>query len=331
MEYSIKNITDDLKKINEMLKNCSDNDKKNILLQDKYNILSYLGLSVDNHKKIVLKNQFSYNTIINSIITNQMSHVPVKKIYYPIKKTNLDYISIFEKFMLEDEFNLSDIYDEIQSDNNIFWIKNKSKVKSLGCTLYVESLRKNYIKINNTGKIRDYAVLVHELGHAKMNLKLQKSFNAQHISNFGEAYSVFLELEFLDYIKNFGLLKESFNIKISMLENILATLEYLYENLDKYLKLSETDIYKQNFNRRYRIVISNLLAFHFYNLYLKDKDECYEKLEIFNKKFGKFDDESLLDNIDMNIYDLKNLRILKKFCNNLNKERIEVKQKIKQK
>lgn len=325
-----ENLLNDLKEINTILKTCTDNNLIESLNRDKKDILHYLGYITPNCQK-ENSNDFINNDVTDFIITNQMSFIALRSIssfktfHFNKNKNGIDNLKLFNSFLNDIDIDLKYVYEQIKGYDGIFYSNLKNFY--LGYTIYFESLRKNYIEIHYENQIKDYQVLTHELGHAKQNLMKPNSKNI-YPSVFCEAYPTSIELIFSEYIKKYGLYKESFNFKYSMLVNVINISNILYNDLNIYLN-ENNSMNRTNFNYRYKLLMSHLLAFHFYNVYLINPAECLELLNNFNNNFCATNDCELLESINLNFEDLKHLKILSEFLNNLKEEKLKIKSKIK--
>lgn len=304
--------------IQKMLENCKDKNFIKVLKEDKNKICSCLNLDFIPPK---INNSSTYDEIKANIITNEIDYNPITPIYLFKKNRSISNSKLFEEFIRIDEFGLKQIYDN--PNTHIFYSNNR--FNCLGENIYIKSLNINYIKIYRTNKIDDYSVLVHELGHAKLNLVHPKAFEKNYSCNYSEAYSNFLKLMFLNFIGTKGRTNDSFNLKYLFFEEFTATKEVLLEKLYSYLTFNEQE--KSLFDYQYKLLMSDLLTMYLYNLYKKDKNECLKVLNIFINNFGRLSDSELLKSMGVDSNNFKNLKIISKFIDNLNKERYEIKHK----
>ncbi len=316
------NLLKDLKHIKYMLNNCSDEKLKYLLISDIKNINYNLGLL---GTKIVRINNQSQNEIINTITSNKIEFLKLKPFpdFFQNKKVN--YNEIFKKFIDSNKFNLKQIYYDILSHNRLYYNTHKSEI--LGRNIYINFYKKNYIEVYKNNKVKDYISTVHELGHSYLNLINDGSYNANYTSNFSEAFTNFIELKFMDYIGEYNLDKISFNLKYDFFMNLIVIIEYLNDNLSDYLYTTDTN-FKELYDYNYKLFLSKLLALHFYNLYSLNQSMCMNKLNTFINKFGVLDDIEILKSININLGDLKNMKILYMFYENLIKQKNKIKQKI---
>lgn len=317
METIENALKKDLEQIEDMLKNCKDDNFRKTLEDDRSKICSYLNLDYASPNRI---NSDKLEEIKLNLITNEVYRNPIRPVYLVKQNKNMNGSQLFEEFMLKDEFGLREVYDNPRT--YIFY--DDTKFGPLGENLYITSLDKNYIRIYDTNKISDVAVLVHELGHAKLNLVHINAFEGNYSCNFSEAYTNFLKLMFLDFIGEHGRPKDSFNLKYSFFDDFVAETEFLLGELDSYS--NDDKFNRKSFDYKYKLMMSDLFAMYLYNLYKKDREECYRILNIYINNFGLLSDEELLRTMNINPGTFKNLRIVSEFVTNLNKERYEIKQ-----
>lgn len=306
----------DLKKIDEILLNCNDLNKKKLLLRDRELLLYYLRNKKIDEKYILHNIPLKEKDILDTILTNQKKYPGLR----PFKRVkNINDLKIFDEFIHFDFFGLKNCYNKILEDNSIIFTKNLQS--SIGECLFIHSLSKNYILIGDCKKELEGGVMIHELGHAKQNLLKQTLLSNYLDSNFAEAYSYFLMLVYYEFIKEFGLAKESFNFKLKFLNNLLIELNILYDLYDPKNRINKL------FNKQYKYAVSKLLAIYFYNLYLENPYKCLETINIFNENYGDTSDYNLLNNIGINFDIFKNRKLINAFTLNLQEEKEKIKQK----
>lgn len=309
----------DLIEIEKNLINNKNLEDGSQLLYDRELLLCNLYNKKINKKLKYNVEQFDIQDIIYSIMRCRSNISLFKSIPVERNKDYIDRLKIFNKFLQEDFFELKETYNKILDDETLFCTKKIPR--KTGCTIYLKSLKKNYVLIHGTQTPYDEAILVHELGHAKQNLLERNFVNKKLESNFCEAYSYFLMLVYFDYLKNFGYEKESYNYKCKVLNSLLIRLECLFHIADS------NNIKRRDFQFNYMIVISMLLAFHLYNVYLENPKECLKLVEKFNLNYENVSDYELLKKLGLNFEVFKNNKILKTTKEHLKGESIKIKQK----
>ena len=119
-------------------------------------------------------------------------------------------------------------------------------------------------------------------------------------SLFSEAYSIFLEMIFFDYLKDTRYSKSAFKAEYSKLDSFLAITEYLhsiillFENMT--LKDGKLYLFSSMVADTYaaKLVLSNVLAMYFVNLYRNDKKQFDREINKFFEMYGCSNDEEKL-------------------------------------
>lgn len=318
METFEQSLSKDLEQIEGMLKTCKDDNLRDILNADKDTICECLNLY---NTPVNRSNSATYKEIKENILSNKIGYKTVSPIYMLKQNKSIENKQLFEEFIKKNEFGLRQVYEN--PNTCIFF--SDVKFGELGYNIYIKSLNKNYIRVYSNNKINNYSVLVHELGHAKLNLVHLNAFEGHYNCNFSEAYPNFLKLMFLDFIKEQGRTKDSFNLKYSYLNQFVTLTEILMEKLGSYSNYSSIE--KSLFDYQYKLLMSDLLTMYLYNLYKKDKGECLRVLNIYINNFGLVSDNEFLKLMNINPNNFKNLRIVSEFVNNLNNERYIIKHK----
>lgn len=301
----------DLQNIEELLltNNAADiirklNKDRNSILYELYKIKNNIDNSIIINEELI--KDLIYNNYFFKLHSNSFK--------IPKKEKKIDVLNIFDEFMKKDTFGLKDIYDEMICRGGIKYIKERTFY--LGSTFYIESLKKNYIKICESNDIEQASTLIHELGHAKMNLQ-PKKIEYEYTSNLGEMLPLFLELQFLDFIKEYDLKKTSYNAKLVFLKRVVDMLGQLYDELatNKDCIKNKYVIYK------IKAIIGYLLSFKLYNMYLIDEEKSIYNINQYVKNFGNMSDDKLLESMDLNTDLFKNNSILREFNNILDDEK----------
>jgi hypothetical protein len=120
------------------------------------------------------------------------------------------------------------------------------------------------------------------------------------INNFDEVYSIYIELIFLDYLKYKKYLTHDVNVSLSMFAN--QTVSYL-DNLkfEKYMNRAD-----EGYSYGY------VLAYHFYEQYLKDKDMAKCNITKFMLESKDHDKFYMLNNYGLNQNDILNPQKIEK-------------------
>jgi len=305
----------ELNKIKKLLKEKNNTISSKDLILDKEILLYQIYGKQFSEEYESINDNLKENDIKKTILTNKIKKIPIKPIYGINKKNNS--FQIVDKFLEEDTFDLKEFYKIIKNENTLFYTKDIPKLS--GCTIYLNSIKKNYVLINKNNTNYDGAILIHELGHVKQNLLSRKFVNKKLTSNFDETYSYFLTLVYFNYLKKIGFDKDSFNYKYNFLDKLLLEIDGLSE-----MVICE-EINSKRFKYEYKLIISELLAIYFYNLYLFDDKKCIQLINEFNKNYENVSDYDLLKSINLDFSIFENKNILNTFINLLKEEKSKIK------
>lgn len=305
-----------LEKINKRLETEQDQNEIQKLLLDKKSINRYLSkepidkkpdnalLDQDKITDFVFNNKFSY------------SNLNAENIFLLNRKSLND---LTQKFV--EKFSLLKTYNDIVKKDELKIKKGKNYY--LGATIYINSLNENYIEICPTGKLIDYSTFIHELSHAKQNVL---SREGKKKLKFCDTYPTFMELIFADWLKENNLLKESYNIKISILNQAKKLANELYDEIDSYFqnkkkRCSEADYF---FKYKYNLLKQIVLAICLYNLYLSNPEQTLKRVELFVLNLKKLEEEELLQILGMNNNIFDNNQIVYKVCGKVKEEKKKI-------
>lgn len=269
-------------------------------------------------------NKENKEEMLKVIESSQIYFRPLKNVRY--SKRNTQIFNLITKFLDEDNFNLKNTYQKIINYNGIKYLDNSDSY--YGSTTYITSLNKNYIQISKTKNVFEHTTLVHELGHAKINFIGNKYSVNKKESIYGEAYSIFLELVFSEFLKNNNLLKESYEIKYFIFKQINDFSSELNHEYYDYLEYSdEQNLNKFVFEFKYMYFKNMLLALQFYYMYKTNTDLTIKKITYFIDNIYKVTDNELLRiiEIDMSAFNNENIN---KLYNELVEEKSKIKRKI---
>ena len=306
----------DLVEINKRLQYEKNIDIRNSLLEDKDYILQYLGykqISKTNYKKM-LKKEDAIEFLKNSNL--RCFYLKKFKIFY-INHKKLSLLT--EKFIEEPKNKLYNTYKQILNYNGMKFVNS---CLYRGKTIYIKSLDKNYIEILKNYSINDYLTKIHELGHARVN-NISKATKLK----FVESYPIFLELVFSDFLKENGYVKEAFNIKLSLLNQLKDFLEQSQEELYSYLNRSDAFEFDNFiFEYKYKVLRDIILAFHIYEMYVSKSYETSKKIDYFILNLSKLTEEQLLNIFGIDILEFnKSTKFLEKIYSDLKLEKKSIK------
>ena len=274
---------------------------------------SALLLQLESDKKLILnclypelvKKSSSYDLNIKEtkdeissfVINHQLYFCPLSGIYF-INKNNKDIEKLFNSFINEDVFGLKKIYEEVILNDGLTYVECDQPF--WGKNLFISSLRRNLIEIRKSNKLYEATSKVHELGHAKTNVESIGNPIRLKNNSFLESYSIFLELVFADYLKDNGLKKEGFELKLLVFRHIKNLIKTLYEQLSEYKNRGEQSRFDYFYEKSYMALKSYYLSLHFYFLYKDNQKDALKIINSFIKEVKVLDDNELIKKFNLN-------------------------------
>lgn len=220
------------------------------------------------------------------------------------KISNCDYEKLLIDFLSVFDTRLLDIYESLKESKRIEINPKKYNIFSdaLGLNVHLITSDESFILSRFNNKMSRASIIPHELGHAFIHNKTNNidSFVRKNGSLFSEAYSIFLEMIFYDYLKNTIYFKNARSSEYNKLDSFLGISECFNSIILSFDKLttrdgkiylddsSVADIYSST------LVFSNLLAMYLVNLYRNDKCKFMIKINEFFDMFGYASDEEIL-------------------------------------
>ena len=159
----------------------------------------------------------------------------------------------------------------------------------------------SYIYTINKNRVYDLSVVCHELAHAKQFQNVSDIFvyQKQLSSVLSEAYPLFVQLCFYDYIKDTKYKTESDKNIADMLDTFFLYIEYKLNSLYHIKEASygpSGNLSYQGFARNaemIELILSNLFAFYWFSIYLNNPQEAISQVNIFNENFKSSSFEEL--------------------------------------
>lgn len=173
-----------------------------------------------------------------------------------------------------------------------------------------------YIVIYTFNNVMDVEVLIHEMGHVYHHQK-QNQFKGKQvyktICNYQlEVYSHYLELLSYDYFLDKVKKQDILNLKRLTVKNLIQN----YINLEFSLSYLDKKNYKENYSQYcsdYSYGRGMLLAFEFYDMYQKDKEQADFNIEHFLSETGKYDFLTTIDKYGLNKEHIESCEAVKKY------------------
>ena len=229
------------------------------------------------------------------------------RVWKNITISNKKYFELISNFMKEFNPEMLEIYNNLVQNKRIELSIDKYEGERYvrGLCFCVDNLKETYVLSRFNNKMNTGIILPHELGHAYLFYK--SDFNNE--SNiFIEAYSIFIEFIFVDYLKNTVYAGSAFNNEYQRLDTFLGMVDYEFDNLIK-LKGMNFDFpfyYTKDGSignvDTATLILSNMLGMYFAHLYRFDRDRYNNEIKVFLEMYGRTTDEEILK-----YFGLKNL------------------------
>lgn len=221
------------------------------------------------------------------------------KVWRNARISNKKFFELLSNFMKEFNPEMLDIYNYLVQNKRIELSIDKYEGEryARGLCFYIDSLRETYVLSRFNNRMNTGITLPHELGHAYL---FYKSDFTDISSIFDEAYSIFIEFIFGDYLKNTIYSGSAFNNEHRNLDIFLGMVDYEFNNLAKLREMN------YNFPFYYTkdgsigkvdtatLILSNMLGMYLTNLYRFDKEKYKTKMKTFLEMYGKVTDEEIL-------------------------------------
>lgn len=277
-------------KPNSALLSQLESDKKlilNCLYPELYKLSPSCDLNIKETK----------DEISSFVINHQLYFCPLSGVCF-INKNNRNIEKLFNNFINEDIFGLKKVYEEIISNDGLTYVESSHPF--WGKNLFLSSLKRNLIEIRKSNKLYEATSLVHELGHAKTNVECNGIPKTFKNNSFLESYSIFLELVFADYLKDNGLKKEGFELKLLTFRHIKNLIKTLYEQLEEYKNSDEKRRFDYFYEKSYKSLKSYYLSLHFYFLYKANQKDALKIINSFIKEIKLLDDNEIIKKFNLN-------------------------------
>ena len=189
----------------------------------------------------------------------------------------------------------TDIYNYFQNLKNgtHFIITNKLN-DTLGTTYQSNYLIKSYVCIGLEETIIDSLTIAHETIHSYIMEKNRyippQESNQESINNLHEVYSMFIELLFIDYLKQIKYSPK--DIRTLEIINDVELINNLYQ-LDINL---HDDFNYQDYIKSEAYAYGSILAYHFYNNYLQNQTTTKQNIQNFMLESKSHNKSYMLNN-----------------------------------
>lgn len=225
-----------------------------------------------------------------------LHHVPVHIVRQKIL-TSKEYQKTLTDFLAYFDQNLLDLYLRFKEENRIEINKRPFDTRSCRGVCHPSlSDASSYISSRDDCRTKYITNIPHELAHAFQFegesdiVVIQKML----YSLFAEAYPIFVEYAFLDYLKSTKYSRQALALEGETINNYICLLDY---SLTSFKDMATNGLISQNQTS----IISNMVAMYWYSLYRKDKSLAKDEVDDFNKRFGYVYESDFLEIYDPEI------------------------------
>lgn len=327
MHFNVLKLKKRLEKLELLLNSTSDINKKIELSRDIFSLRIMINYVSGSEYKNPEKEKFFDDCLIDkneelvSLINSHGWDIYKSMYFYSlgfrlpwriIKDRKIDdkeYIEILELFLKTYDKRLLDIYNYLREEERIELCPKRfeSNKDALGLNIHLTSIDESYVLSRWNNKISSASILPHELGHAFLmkGTNSTKGLVNKNSSIFFEAYSIFLEFIFFDFLRNTKYYKNTIREEYYKLDAFFALVEYHYGEI---LSFGDITISGENLctkdgkkvNTYYiRLLLSNVLAMYFTDLYRNDKKTFMKEISCFFEMFGNASEEELLSHFNL--------------------------------
>lgn len=221
-------------------------------------------------------------------------------------------MELISSFLASYDNDLLELFNKYQLENRILLSSKSFETRSCaGKCFPLINEGSSYICAIFNQKLTNGITLVHELGHADEFEGVNDIYQIQRLvyNVFGEAYAIYLEYAFIEFLKNTPYRKMAFDEQAHRMNNFLAFAEYylisLY-NLKSVDPLIKQINYNGYFSKKKQIdtLLSNMLAMYWQSIYINNPEEAKKQTSEYKEKSRE---KTLRDIItDYSIDDLHN-------------------------
>lgn len=213
--------------------------------------------------------------------------------------SNKKYFELISNFMEEFNPEMLEIYNNLVQNKRIELSidKYEGEKYARGLCFCIGNLREAYVLSRFNNKMSTGSTLPHELGHAYL---LHKANFNNEPNIFIEAYSIFIEFIFGDYLKNTRYSGVAYSSEYQRLDSFLGMIDYEFANLSRLKDMYFTfPFYYYSDGSLARIdsakmILSDMLGMYFVSLYRFDKKKYNIMMSAFLDMYGKVTDEEIL-------------------------------------
>lgn len=326
MHFNIIELEKRLKKLELLRSSVNDATKKIELSRDirslkvminyasrpKYKIVDEKlfdeSMTIKNNETIQFFNKYA-SSIFGSLYCFSLGYRPRWRIIRDTKINDREYEKLLESFLATYDKRLLELYKWLKSEERIELNSKDYIVNNYasGLCIHLTSTDESYILSKWNNRLSTSSILPHELGHAFLlnGTNSTKSFINKNESIFFEAYSIFLEFIFFDFLRNTKYAKSAIREEYCKLDSFIALVDYQYDTILDLgdLTLNGEDLYTKDGKLANvystRLILSNILAMYFTDLYRNDKKNFMKEISRFFEMFGNVSDEEFLSHYNL--------------------------------
>lgn len=347
MHFNVVKLEKRLEKLEFLLKSTNDIDRKIELTRDirslkimiayasgtKKIVVNDDGIFDDSvHKKNVelvnFFNKYAFK-IYKSLYCYSLGRRLPWRLIWDTKISDKEYFKLMESFLKEYDEKLLELYMHLKRNERIElcprgYVTNKD---ALGLNVHLTTLNESYVLSRWNNKISSVSILPHELGHAFLmnDTYSTESLVYKNGTIFSEAYSIFLEIIFLDYLRNNGYSKNSVREEYSKLDSFLALADYHHGSILKLENLSicGDDLCTKDGNKgevyTTKLILSNILGMYFADLYRNDRKKFMKEISCFFEMFGQSSEEDMIKHFDLDTMVEGSRHVMNRYIKNYRK------------
>lgn len=309
MNWNLEEIKNKISNLELKILKVSDPIKKYSLLQDLSNLkymANYLCSSeiyiLDSYEHLLLDEEFALDMdefikskkdkiILYLDKVSNLSHMP-SKVYKNRSITIEEYDKMLESFLNFFNPSLYLLYEKYKKENRIeLNPKNHENFTCHGKCHYILSENESYISSRFNNKLSSTTILPHEIAHAEQ-FRLSNSMIVTQNKLYSilcEAYPIFIEYAFLDFLKETEYKRFAYREEGKKMSLFICALEYDLVNIQKGIltKLNNDEFVYNNNRYSSMLIISNLVALYWLELYRENPIDFMKTLSEFNFRFGE--------------------------------------------
>ena len=307
-KYKRREILNDIKKIKYLIRYMNSS----IILYSDDGCDRVLGDFKEKKDSVVASRVLDFfNSYTDQMQSSLVCFYNKTKLPWKVRKdfriSNVKYYELIDDFFKTFNHELFELYKYLIEEKRIE-MSSKSyegEKYARGLCFCIGNLREVYVLSRFNNKMSTGSTLPHELGHAYL---LHKANFNNEPNIFIEAYSIFIEFIFGDYLKNTVYAGSAFNNEYQRLDTFLGMVDYEFDNLIK-LKGMNFDFpfyYTKDGSignvDTATLILSNMLGMYLTHLYRFDRDRYNNEIKVFLEMYGRTTDEEILK-----YFGLKNL------------------------